>query len=70
MAGADAGETGYENLTPDDGPVSGYILDGGNIIPIDTPKIESLNKFAYDVIKMQVKDHFEALEEGQEADLE
>ena len=38
---------------------SGYIIDDGNLIPIDNIAHEALNKFAYDAIKVQVKDHFE-----------
>ena len=38
---------------------SGYIIEDGNLIPIDNIALEALNKFAYDAIKVQVKDHFE-----------
>ena len=51
----------------------GYILEkDGNMIPIDRFKEASNtpNKIAYDVIKVQVKDHFDALQEGEEADFE
>ena len=46
----------------------GYILQDGMILAADLPHLESLNKFAYDVIKTQVRDHFEGLQEGQEPD--
>lgn len=43
----------------EDPNVSGYIFDGPSIISIDKPRLEGLNKYAYDVIKTQVMDHFE-----------
>jgi len=30
----------------------GYIIDNGNMILIEAPKIESVSKFAFDVIKV------------------
>ena len=52
-AGGSALGADIEDLT------SGYIIDDGNLIPIDNIAHEALNKFAYDAIKVQVKDHFE-----------
>ena len=43
----------------DDPSVNGYIFDGPSIISIDQPRLENLNKYAYDVITVQVTDHFE-----------
>ena len=60
-------DSGYDNLGNEEGTTNGYILDGGSIIPIEaTPKIDSLNKYAFDVIKTTVKDHEEWEEEDEE----
>ena len=41
----------------------GYIIEGGNMMLIETPQVEAVSKFAYDVIKVQVKDYFDELED-------
>ena len=45
------------------GADGGYILEAGSMIPIERFKEAQQfpNKIALDVIKVQVKDHFEAL---------
>ena len=48
-------DTGYDG--------NGYILEDGNLIAIDGPSVDGVNKFALDVIKVQVKDHFDIQEE-------
>ena len=63
-------DSGYEYLKCYDNDQNGYILEDGNIIAIDQPSLDALNKYAYDVIKAQVTDHIEKLEEGQEANFE
>ena len=57
-------------MAAEEGAAGGYILDGGNIIPIDLPKIDTLNKYAYDVIKMQVKDYEEWPDDEEDAHFE
>lgn len=64
---AEPPDTGYDNMGNEEGTSNGYILDGGSIIPIDAaPKIDSLNKYAYDVIKVTVNDHEEWEDEDEE----
>ena len=63
-------DSGYEYLKCYDNDLNGYILEDGNIIAIDKPSLDALNKYAYDVIKAQVSSHVEKLEEGQEANFE
>ena len=63
-------DSGYEYLKCYDNDLNGYILEDGNIIAIDKPSLDALNKYAYDVIKAQVSSHIEKLEEGQEANFE
>lgn len=50
-------DSGYEHLICDDGEHNGYIIEDGNIIAIDQPHLDALNKYAYDVIKAQVMEH-------------
>ena len=45
-------DSGYEHLRTDDTDHNGYILEDGQIIVIDKPSLEALNKYAYDVIKV------------------
>ena len=51
---------GQDNSGGTDG---GYIIEAGSMIPIERFKeaLQIPNKIALDVIKVQVKDHFEAL---------
>ena len=58
-------ETGFRGP---DGEANGYILEAGNIIAIDQPRLQAVNRFALDVIKVQVSDHFEKLNEGEDGD--
>ena len=44
-------DSGNEYLRCDDTDHNGYILENGNIIPIDKVSLDALNKYAYDVIK-------------------
>ena len=57
-------DSGYEYLKCYDNDLNGYILEDGNIIAIDKPSLDALNKYAYDVIKAQVSSHIEKLEPG------
>ena len=54
----------------EEGHSSGYIIEDGQLIPIDKPNLHSLNKYAYDVIQVAVKDHFAELDEDAEGDYE
>ena len=54
----------------EEGHSSGYIIEDGQLIPIDKPNLHSLNKYAYDVIQVAVKDHFAELDEDEEGDYE
>ena len=56
--GSEPPDSAVDGLGGEDG-ANGYIIDNGNIITIDQPHLEALNKFAYDVIKVQVTDHFD-----------
>ena len=47
-----------------DGETNGYIVEDGNIIAIDQPHLDKVNRFALDVIKVQVTDHFNAITDG------
>ena len=40
-----------------DGEASGYIIEGGSIITIEEPKLDSANKMAIDIIKAKVIDY-------------
>ena len=53
-----------------DEPGSGFILEDGNIIPVDLPALDALNKFAADVIKVQVSDYVADLDEDDEGDFD
>ena len=37
----------------------GYIIDQGNIIPIDLPALESVNKFALNVIQHTITENYD-----------
>ena len=50
-------------------PNNGYIInEDGNIIVVDKPHLTSLNKYAADVIKTAVTDHFAGLDAEDEGD--
>ena len=51
---------------------NGYILEDGQMIAIERINFKESNpsKYAFDVIKVQVKDHFDGLKEGEEADFD
>ena len=53
-----------------DEPGSGFILEDGNIIPVDLPALDALNKFAADVIKVQVNDYIADLDEDDEGNFD
>mmetsp|Transcript_24476 Transcript_24476/g.30496 ORF Transcript_24476/g.30496 Transcript_24476/m.30496 type:complete len:201 (+) Transcript_24476:737-1339(+) len=38
---------------------SGYIIESGNVIAIDLPALDSVNKMALNVIQAQVRDYFD-----------
>lgn len=61
-------DASFDHLVDSEG--SGYIVDGGSLIVVAGPKLDTLNNYAYDVIQHQVKDHFEVSGGQDEADFD